>query len=96
MSVSFVSFYKMTESLAQQMHHCVCKKPMATTGTRPRLVTSQYIVSYSSSFIILLQVKDFYVTMCDTIVPMLQELENVLITQGQTALDNGVIIMKCL
>lgn len=49
-------------------------------------------------FIILLQEKCFfYITMCATIVLMLLGLENALITQRQTALDNGwVIITKCL
>ncbi|MEW8090092.1 MAG: hypothetical protein AB2784_10760, partial [Candidatus Thiodiazotropha endolucinida] len=41
--VSFVTVYKMAESVAQQMRNCVCKTQTATTGTRPPLVASQYI-----------------------------------------------------
>ena len=40
--VSFVTVYKMAESVAQQMRNCVCKTQTATTGTRPPLVASQY------------------------------------------------------
>ena len=42
--VSFVSFHKMVESVAQQMRNCVCKMQTATIGTRPPLVASQYII----------------------------------------------------
>ena len=46
MGVSFVTVYKMAESVAQQMRNCVCKTQTATTGTRPPLVASQYIGFY--------------------------------------------------
>ena len=42
MGVSFVTVYKMAESVARQMRNCVCKTQTATTGTRPPLVASQY------------------------------------------------------
>ena len=42
MGVSFVSVYKIAESVVQQMRNCVCKMQTANTGTRPPLVASQY------------------------------------------------------
>ena len=44
MGVSFVTVYKMAEPVAQQMRNCVCKTQTATTGTRPPLVASQYMI----------------------------------------------------
>ena len=38
MGVSFVTVYKMAESVAQQMRNCVCITQTATTGTRPPVV----------------------------------------------------------
>ena len=54
--VSFVSFYKMTESVVQHMRNCVCKTQTATTGTRPPLVASHYeqIVIASRTVILIL------------------------------------------
>ena len=50
MGVSFVTVYKMAESVVQQMRNCVCKTQTATTGTRPPLVASQYIKTLSNVF----------------------------------------------
>ena len=44
--VSFVSFYNQAKSVSQQMRNCVCKTQTATTGTRPPLVASQYMVAF--------------------------------------------------
>ena len=51
MGVSFVTVYKMAESVAQQMRNCVCKTQTATTGTRPPLVASQYTRAKCVSFV---------------------------------------------
>ena len=41
--ISFVSFYKIAESVTQQIRNWPCKTQTATIGTRPLLVASQYI-----------------------------------------------------
>ena len=43
--IVFLSFYKTAESVTQQIRKCPCKTKMATTGTRPPLVPSQYTPS---------------------------------------------------
>ena len=42
MEIPFVSFYKVADSVMQQIHNCPYKTQTATTATRPRLVASQY------------------------------------------------------
>ena len=44
--IPFVSFYKIAESVTQQIRHCPCPTKTATTGTRPPLVASQYIYDF--------------------------------------------------
>ena len=40
--IPIVSFYKIAESVTQQIRSCPCPTKTAITGTRPPLVASQY------------------------------------------------------
>ena len=42
MEIPFVSFYKIADSVMQQICNCPYKTQTATTGARPPLVASQY------------------------------------------------------